>query len=390
MSEKMVEVGIGQQEGDFDKAMPGNLNSKAETADIAQRLSRRSVQKCEPYIAPARDYSGREIYLDANENPYAMPISLELMMNRYPDSQPEQVIALYAEYLGVDQEEILATLGGDSAIELLIKAFCEPKEDKLLYLPPTFGMYQVTCDLYDVETVTVPLRDDFSIDLDALLSKLEGIDNIKMLFLCSPNNPTGNVIPTKDIETILEATRNKTIVVLDEAYIELSDQASFATRVKEYPHLALVRTLSKAFALAGIRMGFVVADRNLIDILRRVIAPYPLPVPAIVAAEMTLSPEGIAHMKKSRTKILQSRKKLEEVLAGISIIERVYPSDANFLLVKVENSHSLFEYLSEEGIFVRYQSAPALANMLRISVGLPEENEALIAAIKRYAKGLEI
>ena len=379
--EAKVEVGVEQKKDDLGDLLP------EESSDIAQRLSRRSVQQCQPYIAPARDYSGREIYLDANENPYATPIPLEMMMNRYPDSQPGNVIERYAQYLGIDREEILVTLGGDSAIELLIKAFCEPKEDKLLYLPPTFGMYQVTCDLYDVETVTVPLGDDFSIDLDALLSKLDGV---KMLFLCSPNNPTGNVIPTKDIETILEATRNKTIVVLDEAYIEFSDQASFATRVKEYPHLALVRTLSKAFALAGVRMGFVVADRGLIDILRRVIAPYPLPVPAIAAAEMTLSPEGIAHMKKSRTKILQSRKKLEEALAGISIVERVYPSDANFLLVKVEDSHSLFEYLSEEGIFVRYQSAPALANMLRISIGLPEENEALIAAMKRYAKGLSI
>ncbi|OYQ78662.1 histidinol-phosphate transaminase [Ignatzschineria sp. F8392] len=379
--EAKIDVEVAQKKGHLDDFL------SKESNDIAQRLSRRSVQKCEPYIAPARDYSGREIYLDANENPYAMPISLELMMNRYPDSQPEQVIARYAEYLGVDQEEILATLGGDSAIELLIKAFCEPKEDKLLYLPPTFGMYQVTCDLYDVETVMVPLREDFSLDLEALLAKLDGI---KMLFLCSPNNPTGNVIPTKEIEAILEATRNKTIVVLDEAYIEFSDQASFVTRVKEYPHLALVRTLSKAFALAGIRMGFVVADRGLIDILRRVIAPYPLPVPAIAAAEATLTAEGIATMKESRAKILKSREALKERLAEISIVERIYPSAANFLLVKVQDSQSLFDYLSKEGIFVRYQSLPALANMLRISVGLPEENDALIAAMNRYAESLTI
>lgn len=367
-----------------DQKKSGSLSK--ETGSVVA-LSRRSVQKSQPYIAPSRDYSGNEIYLDANENPYAAPISLEMMMNRYPDSQPERAIERYAQFLGVDREEVLVTLGGDSAIELLIKAFCEPKEDKLLYLPPTFGMYQVTCDLYDVETVVVPLREDFSLDLEALLAKLDGI---KMLFLCSPNNPTGNVIPTKEIEAILEATRNKTIVVLDEAYIEFSDQASFATRVKEYPHLALVRTLSKAFALAGIRMGFVVADRGLIDILRRVIAPYPLPVPAIAAAEATLTAEGIATMKESRAKILKSREALKEGLAAISIVERIYPSAANFLLVKVQDSKSLFDYLSKEGIFVRYQSSPALANMLRISVGLPEENDALIAAMNRYAESLTI
>lgn len=348
---------------------------------IADKLSRKAVQECELYIAPKRNNNGKEIYLDANENPYASEIKLEIMMNRYPESQPALAIARYAEFLGVDSDEVLATLGGDSAIELLIKAFCEPNQDKLLYCPPTFGMYQVTCDLFDVKTVQVPLLEDFSLDTEAIINNLEGV---KMVFLCSPNNPTGNTIPAEDVMRILEATKDRAIVVLDEAYIEFSERESFAKRVKEFPHLALVRTLSKAFGLAGIRFGFVVASSGLINVLKKVISPYPLPVPAIAVAEAALLPENIQIMQENRAKVLIGRKSLESALSELQCVKKIYPSESNFLLVSVTDSKAIFDYLSHLGIFVRYQSTDRLKNTLRISVGLPQEQEALIAALTAF------
>lgn len=354
---------------------------------IADKLSRKAVQNSELYIAPTRHNDRQEIYLDTNENPYASEVKLELKMNRYPESQPQLTIDRYAKFLGVDTDEVLATLGGDSAIELLIKAFCEPNQDKLLYCPPTFGMYQVTCDLFDVKTIQIPLREDFSLDTDAII---QHIDDVKMVFLCSPNNPTGNTIPITEVERILEATRDRAIVVLDEAYIEFTEVESFAKRVKEFPHLALVRTLSKVFGLAGIRFGFVVGSKSLINVLRKVINPYPLAVPAIAVAEAALSTDNIAIMEHNRAKILASRKELEAALLNLSCVKKVYPSEANFILVSVTDSKAIFDYLSNLGIFVRYQSADRLKNTLRVSVGLPKEQTLLIEALQRFSESTGI
>lgn len=351
------------------------------SASIAEKLCREAIRNCEPYVAEVRDDRLQEIYLNANENPYFLPMTIDIPMNRYPESQPLTVVQRYAEYLGVDEDEILVTLGGDSSIELLIKAFCEAKEDKLLYCPPTFGMYQVTCDLLEVETVQVPLLADFALDTDGILQNLDGV---KMVFLCSPNNPTGNTIPIKEIERILEATKDRAIVVLDEAYIEFSEIESLAKRVKEFPNLALVRTLSKAFALAGIRLGFTVASKPIIDVLKRVINPYPLAVTTIAAAEIALLPENIAWMQEKRQVILQDRNDLQEALAQFAFITKIYPTESNFLLVECTDATKLYEYLKEHGIFVRAQSSARLQNCLRISVGLPEEHVRLIKALKRF------
>lgn len=350
-------------------------------SNIADKLSRKAVQECELYIAPTRKNTPEEIYLDANENPYATIVKLDIPMNRYPESQPQQAIARYADFLGIDQDEILATLGGDSAIELLIKAFCEPNQDKLLYCPPTFGMYQVTCDLYDVKTVQIPLLEDFVLDTDAIINNLDGV---KMVFLCSPNNPTGNTIAVSEVERILEATRGKAIVVLDEAYIEFSEIESFAKRVKEFPHLALVRTLSKAFGLAGIRFGFVVGSKDLINVVRKVISPYPLPVPAIAIAETALLPENIDIMRENRKKILKGRDALVEALGKLDFVTKIYKSESNFVLVEMKDSKAVFDFLCDKNIFVRYQSSPLLKNTLRIAVGLPNEQEALIQALAQF------
>lgn len=348
---------------------------------IAEKLSRKAVQNCEIYVAEKRGTMLNEVYLDTNENPYVGPLSLNLAVNRYPEPQPSETIARYAKYLGVDADEVLATLGGDLAIELLIKAFCEGKKDKLLYCPPTFGMYQVTCDLFEVETIKVPLLEDFSLDVDGIINNLDGV---KMVFLCSPNNPTGNVISTNDIERILEATKDRAIVVVDEAYIEFSEVESFAKRIKEFPNLALVRTLSKAFGLAGIRFGFAVGCAPLINVLKRAISPYPLSVPSIAIAEESLSDAGIQTMRDNREKLLASKKALVEALKAELFVETVYPSESNFILVKLKDAKGAYDYLKLQGIFVRYLSSPCLQDCLRISIGLPKEHEILLKALRTF------
>ena len=350
---------------------------------IAEKLSRKAVQNCEIYVAEKRGIKPNEIYLDTNENPYVGPFKFELAVNRYPEPQPSEVIARYAKYLGVDNDEVLATLGGDLAIELLIKAFCEGKKDKLLYCPPTFGMYQVTCDLYGVETVKVPLLSDFSLDVEGIINNLDGV---KMVFLCNPNNPTANIMNIADIERILEATKDRAIVVVDEAYIEFSDAASFAKRIKEFPHLALVRTLSKAFGLAGVRFGFAVACAPLINVLKRAISPYPLSVPSIAIAESCLSEEGIAVMLENRQKLLESKAALVAALLEKTFVETVYPSESNFILVKLEDAKGLYEALKAQGIFVRYLSSECLKDCLRISIGLPQEHDTLLKAMTAFYK----
>ncbi|PWD81049.1 histidinol-phosphate transaminase [Ignatzschineria ureiclastica] len=374
----MQEVDQRENNSGNNKGNSKGNNKDAQNQANIDTLARRSVLNSEPYITAPRVPGA--IYLDANENPYGRRYSLTLEANRYPEPQPTTLINRYAKFLQVDPSEILVTLGGDTGIDLLIKAFCEPGQDRLLYCPPTFGMYQVTCDLYGVETVAVPLQDDFSLDLPAILTALSD-QKIKMLFLCSPNNPTANKMNAPEMIQILEATRDRAIVVVDEAYIELSEAESFTQQLKDYPHLAIIRTLSKAFGLAGIRCGFVVANQPLIALLRRVMSPYPIPVPVIAMAEMALSDEGIAQMQQDRATILANKKVLIEALSACNEVIRIYSSDTNFLLVQLRDVTKAINALIDQRIFVRQQSSSRLNQCVRISVGLPEENEALVAVL---------
>lgn len=349
------------------------------------QLSRKALQKMAPYSVTPRVQGGESLYLNANENPYPYPYTLkESSYNRYPEPQPQELIRRYAHFLGVNDENILVSLGGDESIELIIKAFCEPQQDYLLYAPPTFGMYQVTCDVMGVETIQVPLRDDFSLDVEQILAQIE---QVKVIFLCNPNNPTGNIISEEAITTILEAARGRAIVVLDEAYIEFSTAKSFVDRIDEYPHLAIIRTLSKAFGLAGIRCGFTVGSAELISILQKVIAPYPLPVPVIAIGEEALSDRGVAHMEASLSKIIEERDVLAAALEKLPIVERVYPSEANWLLVKVDDAQALFDALLEKNIHVRNQSNIAgIEGTLRVTIGTREQNRVLLNAIQSFIK----
>lgn len=352
-------------------------------SEMIHRLSRRALQAIEPYSVTAREEESETIFLNANENPFPREYRLtEAFFNRYPEPQPQQLIENYAQFLGVAPENLLVSLGGDESIELLIKAFCEPQEDYLLYCPPTFGMYQITCDVMGVETKRVPLREDFSLDIEGIK---ELVDEVKVIFLCSPNNPTGNTLSREEVVEVLEAAKGRAIVVLDEAYIEFSPEESLTDLIHDYPHLALIRTLSKAFGLAGIRCGFTIASAPIIEVLKKVIAPYPLPLPVIAIATESVTPEGIAHMREAVAKIIAERTRLEASFKSLPIVKKVHEGRGNWLLVEFKDANGLFKYLLSNNIHVRSQAkVEGLEDALRISIGTPSENDRLLEAITQF------
>lgn len=347
---------------------------------IISQLSRKNVQALTPYQS-ARRLGGRgDVWLNANEYPVSPDFDLTArLFNRYPDPQPAAVVKGYAAYAGVQPENVIVTRGGDESIELIIRAFCE-STDSVLYCPPTYGMYAVSAETCGITLKRVPLNADFQLDLAEIEKQLDGV---KVLFVCSPNNPTGNVVNRADLLRLLEMTRNRAIVVVDEAYIEFCPQASLVNELAHFPHLAIIRTLSKAFALAGLRCGFTLANAELIGVLQKVIAPYPLPVPVSDIAAQALSEQGIAEMKMRVNTVLANRTALIAELAGLACVEKIFATESNYVLVKFEDGEKVFNALWEQGIILRDQhNAPGLANCIRITVGTEAENRKVIAAIR--------
>ncbi|HHT7856269.1 histidinol-phosphate transaminase [Pasteurella multocida] len=346
-------------------------------------LSRKNIQALTPYQSARRLGGKGDIWLNANEYPTSPDFNLtHRTFNRYPEPQPQAVIEGYANYAGVTPENVLVSRGGDESIELIIRAFCEP-EDSVLYCPPTYGMYAVSAETCGIALKTVPLTVNFQLNLPEIERHLAGV---KVVFVCSPNNPTGTLINRADLLALLEMTRDKAIVVVDEAYIEFCPQATMVTTLKNYPHLAIIRTLSKAFALAGLRCGFTLANKDLIDVLQKVIAPYPLPVPVADIAAQALQPAGLQAMQQRVQEILQNRTALEADLRSLPCVENVFQSDGNYLLVKFKDGQRIFKALWAQGIILRSQhSALMLANCIRITIGTAEENRRVIEAIRKIA-----
>ncbi len=346
-------------------------------------LSRKNIQALTPYQSARRLGGKGDIWLNANEYPTSPDFDLtHRTFNRYPEPQPQAVIEGYANYAGITPENVLVSRGGDESIELIIRAFCE-EEDSVLYCPPTYGMYAVSAETCGIALKTVPLIADFQLNLPEIERQLTGV---KVVFVCSPNNPTGTLVNRADLLALLEMTRDKAIVVVDEAYIEFCPQATMVTELKNYPHLAIIRTLSKAFALAGLRCGFTLANKDLIDVLQKVIAPYPLPVPVADLAAQALQPAGLQAMQQRVQEILQNRTALEADLRSLPCIENVFQSDGNYLLVKLKDGQKIFKTLWDQGIILRNQhSALMLENCIRITIGTAEENRRVIEAIRKIA-----
>ncbi|WP_312925441.1 histidinol-phosphate transaminase [Atlantibacter hermannii] len=344
-------------------------------------LARENVRNLTPYQSARRLGGNGDVWLNANE--YPTPVEFQLTaqtLNRYPECQPKLVIERYAQYAGVKPEQVLVSRGADEGIELLIRTFCEPGKDAVLYCPPTYGMYSVSAETIGVECRTVQAIDGWQLDLPAIAEKLDGV---KVVFVCSPNNPTGQLINPQDIRVLLEMTRGKAIVVADEAYIEFCPQATLAGWLEEYPNLVVLRTLSKAFALAGLRCGFTLANEEIIGLLLKVIAPYPLSTPVADIAAQALSPQGIVAMRERVAEILVNRQFLIAELEKLACVEDVFGSETNYVLARITTSSAVFKSLWDQGIILRDQNKqPTLSNCLRITVGTREECQRLIDALQ--------
>lgn len=344
-------------------------------------LARENVRNLTPYQSARRLGGNGDVWLNANE--YPTPVEFQLTaqtLNRYPECQPKLVIERYAQYAGVKPEQVLVSRGADEGIELLIRAFCEPGKDAVLYCPPTYGMYSVSAETIGVECRTVQAIDGWQLDLPAIAEKLDGV---KVVFVCSPNNPTGQLINPQDIRVLLEMTRGKAIVVADEAYIEFCPQVTLAAWLDEYPNLVVLRTLSKAFALAGLRCGFTLANEEIIGLLLKVIAPYPLSTPVADIAAQALSPQGIVAMRERVAEILVNRQFLVSELKKVACVEAVFDSETNYVLARITTSSAVFKSLWDQGIILRDQNKqPTLSNCLRVTVGTREECQRVIDALQ--------
>ncbi|EOX1555756.1 histidinol-phosphate transaminase [Vibrio cholerae] len=343
-----------------------------------EKLARQQIQALTPYLSARRIGGSGDVWLNANESPFNNEYKTDFArLNRYSDCQPKAMIQAYANYAGVQPEQVLTSRGADEGIELLIRAFCEPNEDAILFCPPTYGMYAISAETFGVERKKVPLTADWQLDLPSIEANL---DRVKLVFVCSPNNPTGNLVKGADIIKLLEMTQDRAIVVMDEAYIDFCPEASTVDLLAQYPNLAILRTLSKAFALAGLRCGFTLANAELINVLLKVIAPYPVPVPVAEIAVQALSPAGLARAKYQVLDLGANRAYLQ---VGLSMVPgvQVFEGWGNYLLVKFPDGNALFKAAWEHGIILR--NSP-IENCVRISVGNREECEKTVAFIRNY------
>jgi len=346
-----------------------------------EELARDNVRALTPYQSARRLGGNGDVWLNANEFPLPVPFELsQQTLNRYPECQPKIVIERYAAYAGLQPEQVLVSRGADEGIELVMRAFCEPGKDAILFCPPTYGMYSVSAETIGIEYRTVPALENWQLNLPAIADRLDGV---KVVYMCSPNNPTGNLINPDDIRALLDMTAGKALVVADEAYIEFCPQATLSGWLKDYPHLVILRTLSKAFALAGLRCGFTLANKPVIDLLMKVIAPYPLATPVADVAGQALSDQGIALMRQHVAELNASRAWLLEQLPQLSVVQQVFPSETNYILARFTDSPAVFKTLWDQGIILRDQNKnPGLAGCLRISIGTRKECERLIAALQ--------
>ena len=342
-------------------------------------LVRAHIINLKPYSSARDEYTGREgVFLDANENPFGSVTNEPF--NRYPDPLQKEVKQILAELKGVQAEQIFLGNGSDEAIDLLFRAFCEPKLDKVLTMPPTYGMYQVSADINLVEAVQVPLNPDFSINTDAVLKQIAQDNTFKMLFICSPNNPSGNQMAQEDIELILQNFSG--LIIVDEAYIDFAPKPSLAKLLPEYPNLVVLQTFSKAWGMAALRMGMAFANKEIIHIINKIKPPYN--INQLTQSKVLEALKADAQRQQKVEEILELRKALIKDLETLRIVKKVYPSDANFLLVKVKNAHKTYQELVKQLVIVRDRSKVLLCeDCLRITVGTEEENTKLIEALKK-------
>ena len=351
-----------------------------------EKLARGNIQRLVTYPTFNKVVKPEDVWLNFNEYPESVPFELTRQeMNRYPDPQPRALVESYARYARVKPENVIVTRGGDEGIELVIRAFCEPREDAIIICPPTYGMYEVSADTLGVECkkVATSKENGWQLNVDAIE---QALDRVKVIFICSPNNPTGQLIDPQSIRQVLEMARDRAVVVVDEAYIEFCPDKSVVSWLADYPHMAIIRTLSKAFALAGLRCGFVLGNAELIEVLTKTLPPYAVPSPVEDIAVQALDEVNVAQMRARVKALKENRAYLLEALTDCPNVEAVFGTEANFVLVQFKAAQQLFDDLKKRSIFIRNQSTQVtLDGCLRISVGTRQECERVIAAIKALA-----
>ncbi|AWG22456.1 histidinol-phosphate transaminase [Flavobacterium faecale] len=337
-------------------------------------LVRENVKTMKPYSSARDEFKdfdvAQMIFLDANENPYQNGV------NRYPDPQQISVKGVLAKMKNVNPNQILLGNGSDEVLDLLFRAFCEPKIDNVISLPPTYGMYGVLANINNVENKEIVLSNDFQPQVEQILDAVT--PNTKIIFLCSPNNPTGNSFSTESVITILENFYG--LVVIDEAYIDFSDKASWLEKLEQYPNLIITQTLSKAYGLAGIRLGICYASAEVIAVINKIKPPYNVnELTQQRALERLSDPVKIQNEIDS---IIAQRTALLQVLGTVSFVEKIYATEANFILIKVDNANQRYAELIAKGIVIRNRTTQALCeNTLRLTIGTEEENKKLMEAL---------
>lgn len=341
-------------------------------------LIRENIKKLIPYSSARDDFQGTaSIFLDANENSFGSP--LVKWYNRYPDPHQLKMKQKLSEIKGLPVSSIFLGNGSDECIDILIRAFCEPGIDNIVICPPTYGMYEVSAAINNVAVKKVPLTPSFQLDLRAIEDAVD--DYTKLIFICSPNNPTGNSLNREDVETLLNNYFG--IVVIDEAYINFSRYRSFTLELAEYPNLVVMQTLSKAWGLAALRVGMAFGSEDIISVMSRIKPPYNINQASQDLALQAL--EKVEEVNEMIREIVKERKELEIKLPKLRAVKKVHESDANFLLVEVSDAVALYRYLLDKGIVVRDRSKVELCQgCLRITVGTPEENNNLLKAIDAF------
>ncbi|HLS37869.1 MAG TPA: histidinol-phosphate transaminase [Sphingobacterium bovisgrunnientis] len=343
-----------------------------------ENLLRDNIKKLVPYSSARDEFKGEaSVLLDANENSFGSPLPHHY--NRYPDPLQHQVKDKLSAIKGIPAENIFLGNGSDEAIDILYRAFCKPGVDNVILVPPTYGMYEVSANINDVEIRKVNLTTDYQLNLDGIAAAIDA--NTKLIFICSPNNPTGNSIRRQDIETVL--TNFDGIVVIDEAYINFSKQRSFTQELNEFPNLVILQTLSKAWGLAALRLGMAFSSKEIIAVFNKIKPPY-----NINQATQDLVLEALGNVEQVNSWIKETVEEREKLAAALSQIEQVHhitPSDANFILAKLEEPRELYNFLVNQGIIVRDRSKVELCEgCLRVTVGTAEENIKLVEAIKQF------
>lgn len=338
--------------------------------------ARENIERLTPYSSARDQFTDvADVYLDANENPF------ETQVNRYPDPRHEDLRALWSNAIDCKAENMIVGNGSDEILDMIIRSYCEPKQDEILSIDPSYGMYKVLADINNVKLNTVKLERDFSLDEERFIASISS--NTKLIILCSPNNPTGELFPLETIENICLSTES--LVLVDEAYIEFADKPSCVILLEKCPNLIVSRTLSKAYGMAGIRVGAAIASKTIIETLNKMKMPYNVSVLNQLTAIERL--RNIEAVNQELVTIKAERKRLAQALKQISYISDVFASDANFILARLQDANAIYDELVKQGIVVRNRSNQYnCENCLRISVGTPQENTTLLTVLKNLEK----